>query len=110
MEFAVKKDIRCPYCDVWNYINHDDGYGYEENEKYNQECLSCNKTFIYTTMISFDYEVEKAPCLNEESEHLWELEDAYPKYFSNMICKYCGEDRRPTKEERVQFKIPEFPR
>lgn len=26
----MSKDVECPYCEEWNEICHDDGFGYEE--------------------------------------------------------------------------------
>ena len=58
-------DVKCPYCKHEQEINHDDGYGYEENRDYEQDCFSCEKTFNFTTAISFDYDIQ---C--QESDHV----------------------------------------
>jgi len=29
----MEADAECPYCEKWNEISHDDGYGYAEGEK-----------------------------------------------------------------------------
>lgn len=50
--------VKCPYCNKSQKINHDDGYGYEEDRIHQQECDSCDKTFIYTTSIVFYYDVD----------------------------------------------------
>lgn len=52
-------DVKCPYCEHEQEINHDDGYGYEDGEDYEQECVSCEKTFDFTTCVSFDYYVHR---------------------------------------------------
>lgn len=64
------RDINCPYCGEGIEINHDDGYGYEEDEVFQQECGKCGMNFTYTTSISFYYSAEKAPCLNGEKTFL----------------------------------------
>jgi hypothetical protein len=92
------KDIECPYCGFEQDVNHDDGYGYDENEKYQQECEKCKKTFIYTTTISFYHEADKADCLNGSS-HDFKQTHTFPKQFIKMECSMCGERRNPTKEE-----------
>jgi hypothetical protein len=92
------KDINCPYCNAEQDINHDDGYGYEEGSTHQQECGSCGKTFVYTTSISFYYEVYKADCLNG-SEHDYEPTHTHPKRFTMMRCTICDDERKPTKEE-----------
>jgi len=100
-------DIQCPYCGEGEEICHDDGYGYEEDKVFNQECGSCGKTFTYTTFISYYYEAEKAPCLNGEP-HDWKPTATYPKFATRMNCKMCDEDRVPTPEEKITYKIPSY--
>lgn len=63
------EDVRCPYCNRWQEINHDDGYGYEEDQAHMQECADCGKVFIFTTSISFDYHAEKAPVTESITEN-----------------------------------------
>ena len=46
--------IECPYCEKEIEIDHEDGYDYEENEKYQQECPECGKTFIYDTFVQIE--------------------------------------------------------
>ena len=64
------RDVDCPYCQSAQDIYHDDGYGYDEGVTYQQECAACEKTFTYTTSISFRYKAERANCLNG-SDHEW---------------------------------------
>ena len=92
------KDINCPYCDFAQDINHDDGYGYEEGVFFEYECNNCGKTFVFTTSISFNYEVDKADCLNG-SPHDFKPTYTYPIEYTKMECSMCGERREPTKEE-----------
>jgi hypothetical protein len=98
-------DIECPYCEAEQEINHDDGYGYSGDEIYKQECSDCGKIFTYTTSITYCYNAEEAECLNG-GEHDWELSTTYPKFFSTMICKMCGNRRELTPEEKEGYKIP----
>jgi ribosomal protein S27E len=99
------KNVTCPYCQSEQYINHDDGYGYSEDTKHNQECEKCGKTFIYETTIIFYYDSFKAPCLNDDSNHDYHITKTFPKEFSNMECSICGDIRELTNEERMQFNI-----
>ncbi len=92
-------DIKCPYCEEWQEINHDDGYGYEEGEIYQQQCSVCEKNFTYTTGIIYVYEAEKADCLND-GEHDYQLTHTFPKEFSKMRCTMCDDERPLTKEEK----------
>jgi hypothetical protein len=88
-------DIECPYCEAELEINHDDGYGYAEDEVYEQECGNCRKTFGYTTSITFYYEARKLPCQNGEP-HAWKKIIGWPKeYFENAYrCQHCATEAR----------------
>ena len=101
-------DIKCPYCGHEQEINHDDGYGYDEDETHQQECCNCEKTFTFTTSISYFYEAFKAPCLNG-SDHRFEPTVTVPKYWTKMRCEWCGEERAMTEEERAEYNIPPIP-
>ena len=91
-------DVNCPYCEEPQEICHDDGYGYEEGQTHQQECADCNKTFTFTTSISFYYEAEKAACLNG-GEHDYKPMTTYPKEFTKMACSMCDDRREPTESE-----------
>jgi endogenous inhibitor of DNA gyrase (YacG/DUF329 family) len=100
-------DVNCPYCGHPQDINHDDGYGYSESEIHNQYCGQCDKTFSFTTTISFSYEVNKADCLNGD-EHKYEPTHTFPKYFTKMQCPDCGETRELTQDERKEMDIETY--
>ena len=87
----------CPYCGAEIEICHDDGYGYDEGEKYEQECHVCDKTFVYTTSICVYYELFKADCLNG-GQHHYEKTITYPPEFAQLECKICG-CRKPLIKE-----------
>ena len=91
-------DVPCPYCQINQEINHDDGYGYEEGEFFEQTCEDCEKTFMFSTLVSFHYEAKQADCLNG-GEHIYKATCTYPKEYTKMRCKLCGIGRLPTKEE-----------
>ena len=97
-------DVYCPYCGEALDIDHDDDYGYEENEKHMQCCKHCNKTFAFTTQICFVCEASKAPCLNGE-DHEYEETNTYPRCFRRLECKHCG-DRKQVEgieKEREEY-------
>jgi len=100
----MSPDIECPYCGQWQDVNHDDGQGYEENVKHEMKCEKCEKSFVFTTSISYYYESEKADCLNT-GNHIYELSKTFPKEFSHMQCTMCDEKRELTKPERIAFNI-----
>ena len=91
-------DCECPYCGAGCDINHDDGYGMDENEISRDECRSCGKAFAYTITISVDHWPAKADCLNE-GEHVWESTWCSPVDHTKMRCTQCGEERIPTEDE-----------
>ena len=97
-------DTNCPYCNAETEIDHDDGYGYEEDGKHEQECGECEKTFTFTISILYCYETEQADCLNG-GEHKFEKTATFPKEFSQMRCTMCDKEREMTEEERLSFGI-----
>jgi hypothetical protein len=53
------KDCRCPYCDEYQEINHDDGYGYDPDLSYEQMCWNCDEVFEYTVFVRYTYTTRK---------------------------------------------------
>jgi hypothetical protein len=94
----MRYDVECPYCGEGEDINHDDGYGYGQDEKHQQECGSCGKTFVFTTCISYDYDVQTADCLND-ADHQYKPTMTVPREYTEMQCSMCGETRPCTPEE-----------
>ena len=91
-------DVECPYCGAGQEINHDDGYGYDEGQRHEQQCSDCDKNFTFTTSISYYYETEKADCLNG-GQHILEMSATYPREYSHMGCGDCDFKRKPTPDE-----------
>lgn len=83
----------CPYCTEQIEINHDDGYGYQEDEIYEQECHHCGNIFTYTTATIYYYTLDKCPCKNGSDHKLKEIH-GFPKEFFKYKrrCEYCGEE------------------
>lgn len=83
-------DVNCPYCGAEQEINHDDGHGYAEDVKHEQQCGECEKYFVFTTFIHFSYDVEKADCLNGEPHEL-EKVIHYPICWPDWVkCNNCA--------------------
>jgi hypothetical protein len=97
----VSYDVECPYCGEEQDINHDDGYGYKEDEKHEQYCGACKKTFVFETSISFYYETHKADCLNGAPHKMVKVfstsSDIFPDW---KRCEDCDH------EERGEYKPP----
>jgi hypothetical protein len=86
-------DVKCPYCGKEQEINHDDGYGYQEDEGFEQDCTNCNETFKFTTGILYVYTVE---C--QEGDHEMEpFGDPWPNMYECSKCDFY-EMREPIKE------------
>lgn len=88
----------CPYCNAEIEINHDDGYGYDEDDIYEQQCGKCEKYFAYRTTISISHETFKADCLNG-AKHKYQPTVTFPKQLTKMRCEVCGEERKPEPAE-----------
>ena len=89
--------VYCPYCGKGQEIIHDDGYGYDEDKVYEQECDDCDKIFSFTTSIHFYYEASKAPCLNG-GDHVFQK---FARFSGRgredwERCIHCERERRVT--------------
>ena len=102
-------EVECPYCGTDQYVDHEDGYGYEEDVLYNQECVKCRKYFTYTTMITYTHEAYEADCMND-GEHVWEPTVTYPIEATRMRCKTCDEERTPTFDEWRRINLEAYKR
>lgn len=93
-------DLECPYCNADQEVNHDDGFGYEEDQRHEMECSECEKMFVFTTSISCYYEADKADCLNG-GQHRLKMSATYPREYSNMYCEDCDYKQKPTADEFI---------
>lgn len=94
-------DVKCPYCGEEQEINHDDGYGYSEDDIHHQGCGSCDKTFTFTTAIHFEYHANEAPCLNDEGDHSYKVMTTHPTKYTKAHCETCGHERLATEAEII---------
>lgn len=91
-------DIDCPYCGHEQEVCHDDGEGYAEDQVHEMECYECEKSFVFTTCISFSYSPAKADCLNG-AEHNFRPTNTVPRNFTRMRCDDCDKIRPCTDDE-----------
>lgn len=84
----MSDDVECPYCGEDNEVCHDDGAGYDESQKHEMQCHACDKYFVFTTSISYNYSAGKADCLNGQAHKLRES-PTYPKRYARMECVDC---------------------
>jgi len=84
-------DIRCPYCDAKASVNYDDGHGCEEDKLHEMTCPSCDKSFVFTTYISFSHTAYRADCLNG-SPHEMAMTLTYPRRYARMACANCDHE------------------
>ena len=97
-------DVECPYCGEVQDINHDDGYGFTEDEIFEQECVECEKIFAFTTSILFQHEAHKADCLNG-GKHKYKRTHTYPIRYTKMRCVDCDHERKLTDAEFVKLEL-----
>lgn len=97
-------EIECPYCEHMFDLCHDDGAHYDENVREETNCPSCDKVFMVSASQSWDWEGEKADCLNG-GEHDWEPVWGAPReYFHETYrCKGCDEEECRDKEGREKL-------
>lgn len=95
-------DINCPYCDTPQDINHNDGHGYSESEKHEQQCEKCDKYFVFETSISYYYEADKADCLND-GKHDYKPTHTFLVECTKMQYTMCDHEINPTKSEMVEI-------
>ena len=97
----MSEDVECPYCGKWQEINHDDDYGYTEDETFEQECWNCDKVFAYTTSVHFYYEAEKAPCMNGGKHNFKQiLGEPKEEYIGRYRCEYCAKESYDEEENK----------
>ncbi len=99
----MSHDTNCPYCNAEIEINHDDGYGYEQDNLHEQQCHSCKKHFTFRTSMVFYYETFKADCLNG-ADHNFQPTTTIPIECTKMRCRHCEEVRYPTESEWIKIK------
>lgn len=95
-------DVDCPYCGFPQEICHDDGYGYEEDVVHEQECIDCEKTFVFETFVSYFYDAKKADCLNG-GFHRYKPTNTVPRKYTRMRCRDCDRTRPLTDAEREEL-------
>ena len=83
----MSDEAMCPYCKTLQEINHDDGYGYSEDETSYQWCVECELEFAFTTSLSCSYTVE---CDGRKNPHKWVEWFIEP---SMEECSACGKTR-----------------
>lgn len=94
-------EITCPYCDFGYDLCHDDGAFYHDGESEKEQCPKCEKYFMVTSHLSWDFSSEKADCLNG-SEHDWQPQSGYPRefFFGRFTCSQCEEQECRDEEGR----------
>lgn len=100
-------DIDCPYCGYGQEVCHDDGENYDESVTHQMECYECEKEFVFTTCISFDYHPEKADCLNG-GDHDWKPTRTFPVQYTSMCCSMCDDKRDATADEMRDICVGEI--
>lgn len=87
-------DFECPYCDAPFTVCHDDGHGYDENVRHEDQCESCGKKFVFWTAITYVYTPEKADCLNGGDHDMRPVVHYPPHWPDRKECSMCGHEVR----------------
>ena len=96
----------CPYCLTYQEICHDDGYGLDEGQVYEQGCSNCGRIFGFEVMHSIDYYTRRLPCANKKP-HKWVTRPSFPaKERSKVECVWCRATRQLTDEEWMAVMDP----
>ena len=83
-------------CWVWQGAKNNCGYGYDEGPTHQQTCWKCDKTFAYTTAISFHYETAKADCMNGGAHNYKEVKQyGWPEPRTLLRCIDCDHQTQP---------------
>lgn len=98
-------DIECPYCEFEQEVYHDEAENTAEGEIHQMECYECEKNFVFSTCVYFDYTAAKADCLNEGGEHNWTMTNIAPRQYTKMRCKDCDARRKPTVDEMQEIMV-----
>ncbi len=77
-------DVKCPICGFEQEINHDDGYGFEEDERHDQFCINCEYEFEFTTSITYSYNVY----CKDDDHNLEPFGDKWPDMYECTKCDY----------------------
>ena len=92
-------DCKCPYCDK---IIDDPDDCYEPDEVYSHECPYCGKNFVFTIDYIRVYSERRADCLNG-GEHQYEETKTWPKEFTRLCCKLCGDEKPISLERKAEI-------
>lgn len=96
----MSKDVRCPYCGAWQEINHDDGQGYAEDQRHQQQCHACDKTYVFTTSVRYYYSSHKADCLNGAPHDMKSTGSML--WPDSVRCRNCSHEVRGEYREPVE--------
>lgn len=94
-------EITCPYCEHTYDLCHDDGAFYNEDYREKDECPECGKIFMVASSISWNFEAEKADCLNG-GDHNWEQQRGVPRehFIGRFTCTQCDDEEHRDEEGR----------
>lgn len=98
------EEIYCPYCEHGFDLNHDDGKYYDESNWRECECPKCEKNFMVSSSLSWDFEGHQADCLNG-GEHEWQPQSGFPRelFHGRFTCKNCNEEDHRDEEGRKEL-------
>ena len=100
----MNRKAECPYCHSKNEVDFETYWDKIANdEAFVMECYNCEKLFVVEPYTSVTFHTEECKC--QGVDHEYEFSEAYPRCFSKMMCKHCGEERQLTEEERLKYGV-----
>jgi len=82
--------VECPYCEKYQDVCQDDGFGTDEDVLYEMTCAYCQKTFVFRVSWTPDFYSKKADCLNGSPHDYVRHKDYFGEYPDRKKCKDCG--------------------
>lgn len=98
----MNADFECPYCKHPIEVCHDDGFGYEEDQKHEMQCPECEKYFVFDTTITISHDAYAAECLNG-ADHQYSETRAFPKRYRVMRCDICDHEASLPKSRMDEY-------
>lgn len=99
IEHEYTDELVCPYCgyektDSWEY--HEDEGGVD--------CDECDKSYLYTRVVTVEYITDKCDCINGDGPHSWRKVSGVAWLY---YCPKCNTHKLFRGETRRTFKTVE---
>ncbi|MBP5366825.1 MAG: hypothetical protein J6Z01_00080 [Bacteroidales bacterium] len=97
----MEQEVTCPYCGEQTSVEIE---YLEDGFMEQHECQKCHKIINITVDITIDFNPSKCEC--QLLNHQWQLTPTFPKCKTQWRCKFCGETKPLTNDDREKYGIP----